>query len=54
VAQIYASRDIPRRHKFKFDLLYIKRQSLWLDIRLILVSFWISGRGKWESRGHKV
>ena len=54
VAQIYAPRDIPRRHKFKFDLLYIKRRSLWLDIRLILVSFWISGRGKWESRGHKV
>ncbi len=53
VAQIYAPRDIPRRHKFKFDLLYIKRQNLWLDIRLVLLSFWISGRGKWESRKRK-
>jgi lipopolysaccharide/colanic/teichoic acid biosynthesis glycosyltransferase len=53
VAQIYASRDVPRRHKFKFDLLYIKRQSLWLDLKLIALSFWISGRGKWESRQRK-
>lgn len=54
VAQIYAPRDIPRRHKFKFDLLYIKKQTFWLDIRLILLSFWISARGKWESRQHKL
>ena len=53
VAQIYAPRDIPRRQKFRFDLLYIKRQSLWLDMKLILLSFWISGRGKWESRQRK-
>src|SRR5574337_345736 len=49
VAQIYAPRDISRRHKFKFDLLYIGKQTFWLDIRLILLSFWISLRGKWES-----
>jgi lipopolysaccharide/colanic/teichoic acid biosynthesis glycosyltransferase len=53
VAQIYAPRDIPRRHKFKYDLLYIKRHTFWLDIRLILLSFWISVRGKWESRQRK-
>lgn len=53
IAQIYAPRDIPRRHKFKFDLLYIKKQTFWLDIRLILLSFWISMRGKWESRQRK-
>lgn len=53
VAQIYAPRDIPRRHKFKLDLLYIKKYSFWLDIRLILLSFWISLRGKWESRQRK-
>lgn len=53
VAQIYASRDIPRRHKFKYDLLYIKQHTFWLDIRLILLSFWISVRGKWESRQRK-
>jgi lipopolysaccharide/colanic/teichoic acid biosynthesis glycosyltransferase len=53
IAQIYARRDIPRRSKFRYDRLYIARQSFWLDVRLILVSFWISFLGTWESRGHK-
>ena len=53
IAQIYAPRDIPRQHKFKYDLLYIRRQSFWLDIRLILLSFWITFRGAWERRGSK-
>ena len=49
IAQIYAPRDIPRRHKFKYDLLYVRRQSIWLDVRLIALSFWITfarDRGK--------
>jgi hypothetical protein len=46
IAQIYAPRDIPRRHKFKYDLLYVRRQSIWLDVRLILLSFWITARGR--------
>lgn len=49
IAQIFAARDIPRRHKFRYDRLYLKRQSLWLDVRLITLSFWISFRGKWEA-----
>jgi lipopolysaccharide/colanic/teichoic acid biosynthesis glycosyltransferase len=53
VAQIYAPRDIPRRSKFRYDRLYIQRQNFWLDIRLILLSFWITFRGKWEARGDK-
>ena len=32
---------------FRLDRLYLKRSSLWLDIKLILLSFWISGRGDW-------
>ncbi len=54
LAQIYAPRDIPRRQKFKFDLLYIRRQSFWLDLKLIALSFWITFRGKWEHRGAKL
>ncbi len=54
IAQIYADRDIPRRHKFRLDLLYIQRQSFWLDLRLIVLSFWITLRGTWEKRGRKV
>ena len=54
IAQIYADRDIPRRHKFRYDLLYIRRQSFRLDLRLIVLSFWITFRGRWEHRGDKV
>jgi lipopolysaccharide/colanic/teichoic acid biosynthesis glycosyltransferase len=53
IAQVYAARDVSRRHKFRYDALYIRRQSLWLDVRLILLSFWISFRGTWEFRGRK-
>ena len=53
IAQIYARRDVSRRQKFRFDRLYIRRQSLLLDVRLILVSFWISFRGTWEARDRK-
>jgi len=53
IAQIYAPRDITRRQKFRFDRLYIERQSFLLDLRLILLSFWISMRGTWETRAKK-
>ena len=53
VAQVYAARNIPRRHKFRYDALYIRRRTMWLDLRLILLSFWISFLGTWESRGRK-
>jgi lipopolysaccharide/colanic/teichoic acid biosynthesis glycosyltransferase len=53
VAQVYAPRDISRRRKFRYDRFYIRRRSLALDMRLILLSFWISFRGTWESRDRK-
>ena len=53
VAQIYAPRDVTRRHKFRYDRVYIRRQSFWLDVRLILLSFWITFRGTWEARDRK-
>ena len=54
VAQVYAPRDLPRHGKFRYDLLYLRRAGLWLDLRLILQSFWITLRGRWEHRGPKV
>ena len=54
IAQIYAPRDIPRRQKFRYDRLYVERQSFWLDVRLIAASFWITFRGRWEARGDKI
>jgi lipopolysaccharide/colanic/teichoic acid biosynthesis glycosyltransferase len=54
IAQIYAPRDVPRREKFRYDAFYIRRQSLWQDVRLIAVSLWISVSMRWETRGDKV
>jgi len=53
IAQIYAPRDVPRRQKFRLDLLYVRKQSLRLDLGLIALSFWISLRASWEHRGRK-
>jgi len=53
IAQIYAPRDVSRRCKFRYDRLYVRRRSLWLDLRLIALSFWISFRGTWEAPGSK-
>jgi lipopolysaccharide/colanic/teichoic acid biosynthesis glycosyltransferase len=54
ISTIYRAKDISPRKKFRYDLLYIQNLSFWLDVRLILMSFWISFRGKWETRGKKV
>lgn len=54
IAQIYAARDVSLRAKFRYDRLYIRHQSVWLDLRLILLSFWITFRGRWERRGQKL
>jgi lipopolysaccharide/colanic/teichoic acid biosynthesis glycosyltransferase len=53
LAQVYAPRDVRRRQKFKYDRLYVERRSWCLDLRLILLSFWISVLGTWEIRGRK-
>lgn len=54
LAQIYGKYDSHPRQKLRFDLLYIKNLSFWLDIKLIILSFWITFRGKWESRSKKL
>ena len=53
LAQVYLPTDAPRRRKFRYDLLYIKNHSFLLDLKLIFLSFWITFRGKWESREKK-
>jgi lipopolysaccharide/colanic/teichoic acid biosynthesis glycosyltransferase len=54
IAQIFADRDIARAKKFRYDILYIRRQDFWLDLRLIFLSFYISFLGRWEVRGGKL
>jgi lipopolysaccharide/colanic/teichoic acid biosynthesis glycosyltransferase len=54
LTQVYAPRDIRRASKFRLDRLYLRRAGLCLDLKLIVLSFWITGRGAWESREPKV
>jgi lipopolysaccharide/colanic/teichoic acid biosynthesis glycosyltransferase len=53
LATIYIRKDSPPERKFRYDLLYVRKQSIWLDIHLIALSFWISFRGRWETRSKK-
>ena len=54
LTQVFAPRDIRRERKFRLDLIYVRRASLWLDLRLVALSFWITFRGRWEDRGSKL
>ena len=54
IAQIFAPRDIPRRQKYTYDAIYAGSQSLWLDVRLIIISLWITLRARWEAKGSKL
>jgi lipopolysaccharide/colanic/teichoic acid biosynthesis glycosyltransferase len=54
LATIYIPKDSPAHRKFRYDLYYVRKMSFGLDLRLILLSFWISFRGKWETRQQKV
>ena len=54
IAQVHAPRDLPRTGKFRYDLLYQRKAGFCLDLKLILQSFWITARGRWEDRGPKV
>lgn len=51
---IYLPKDAPAEAKFESDLEYIKTRTLRGDIRLIMVSFAVSFRGRWETRSNKV
>jgi len=54
MAQVYLPSDALRSEKFQYDLMYIKKQSFFLDLKLIILSFWITFKGKWESRQKKI
>jgi lipopolysaccharide/colanic/teichoic acid biosynthesis glycosyltransferase len=54
VAQVYGRYDTLPQHKLKFDRLYIEKQSIGLDLKLILLSFLITFTGRWEHRGKRI
>lgn len=53
LATVYIPKDSSPRRKFRYDLLYLRKHSLCLDVHLIALSFWISFRGRWEARRNK-
>jgi len=54
LAQIYGDSEMPRSRKLRYDLFYIGKRSLGLDLRLIVTSFLITFLGQWERRGPKL
>ena len=54
IAQIYADKYISPRNKFRYDNLYVRNISFLLDLKIFLLSFWISFKGSWERSGRKV
>ncbi len=53
LAQVYGHYGSAPRQKLRYDLLYLKRRSLLLDLKLILLSVGISLQGKWEHRNRE-
>ncbi|MDD5594937.1 MAG: sugar transferase [Candidatus Omnitrophica bacterium] len=53
VAQVFAPRDINREDKFRYDIWYMKNQSLFLDLYLLILSFLVTFKGGWEVRSDK-
>lgn len=54
IAQVYADKYILTKNKFRYDNLYVRNMSFLLDLKIILLSFWITFKGGWERRGRKV
>ena len=53
MAQVYGKYDSHPAEKLHYDLIYIEKMNPWLDLQLMFLSFWITLRGKWESREKK-
>lgn len=51
---IFLPKDTPPHIKFARDVAYIEERTFLGDVRLVILSIWISLRGRWESRGPKV
>jgi len=53
-AQIYGTRYISIEDKFCYDKTYLQKAGFFFDIKLIIFSFLITFKGKWESTGEKI
>ncbi len=53
VAQVYGRYSSLPRHKLYYDMLYIRKMSLLLDIKLLLVSVLVTVRARWQATDKK-
>ncbi len=49
IAQIFGRHNTYPRNKLRYDLLYMRRRSFWLDMKLIGISLWNTIRAKWDA-----
>ena len=47
LAQIYLPRHCDARRRLKYDIVYIRRSSHRLDLKVIIISVWLTLTGKW-------
>lgn len=49
LAQVFGPHNMAPRNKLRYDLLYMRKRSFWLDIKLIGFSVWNTIRAKWDA-----
>ena len=54
LAQVCGKYNTIPRNKLRYDLLYIRNQSFLLDLKLILLSFWITFTFRWADTEKKI
>jgi lipopolysaccharide/colanic/teichoic acid biosynthesis glycosyltransferase len=54
LAQVFGRYNTLPKNKLRYDLLYVENYNFWLDLKLFILSFWISFQGKWQHRGKKL
>lgn len=53
LAQVYGNRD-DHGAKAQWDLHYLLRMNLWVDLKLLILSIWITLRRQWEKNESKI
>ncbi len=49
IVQVFGPHNMHPRNKLRYDLLYMRRRSFWLDIKLIGMSVWNTISAKWDA-----
>ncbi len=50
LAQVYGAYDTDPHAKLRYDTLYMRRMSPWLDLKLLVMSVWVTLLAKWQDR----